>query len=162
MSTSSPTQTEVEPLATIVAPLHIQFDGSLRRPDDHDEPSAAIGYRLADAMGNSVAEESYRLAYWRSNTHVEYDALIAALKHAAALDYTGHLTIHGDAESVFRVVDPDDFPTANDRFTQRYAEQTRELLEQFESYSLDHRPQQSNTTADGLADEGHSDSPIPL
>lgn len=162
MSVTPSEQTTADSGTSVTAPLHIQFDGSLRQAGEHEEASAAIGYRITDTAGDTIAEESYRLAYWRSNTHIEYDALIAALKHAAALDYSGHVIIHGDAESVIRVVDEAQSPTANDNITQRYAEKTRVLLEQFESYHLSSVPRTHNEKADVLAESGHTDDPIPL
>lgn len=137
-------------------PVTLRFDGSVRSASQHDNPSAAVGYVIEDTMAaTTVVEASRPLDCWVSNTHVEFDAMLAALDHLLELGYSGHVNVCGDCQSVIELADPDRKPTPNDRMMATYVQRARARLDQFDSYTLNYVRRKNNGRADELADDGH-------
>lgn len=142
--------------ALSTGPVTIRFDGSVLDSTHHDNPSAAVGYVVEETMASTtVIKASRSLDYWVSNTHVEFDAMIAALDHLLDLGYTGHVNVCGDCQSIIELADPTCDPTPNTRLMTLYVQRARARLDQFDSYTLNYVRRKNNRVADELATIGH-------
>ena len=123
---------------------HVYFDGAARG----NPGPAAVGWVIVSADG-IVAEGGDRIGRATSN-RAEYEALVAGLE--AARDYGfDRVDVRGDSELVVRQVrgeyDTNDPDLRERRIT------VRELLSEFEDWSLEHVPRETNERADRLANE---------
>ncbi len=127
---------------------HVYFDGA-----SHGNPGpAAIGWVLVTDEG-ILADGNNRIGE-ATNNQAEYKALIRALEMAVEYGFTS-VHVRGDSELIIKqvrggydVTDPE---------LQRLRITARELLEQFDSWSLTHVPREVNERADQLATEALTD-----
>jgi ribonuclease HI len=123
---------------------HVYFDGAARG----NPGPAAVGYVVVTADG-IVAEDGKRIGR-ATNNQAEYRALIAALETARDLGFA-RVDVRGDSELIVRQVRGQ--YDANDPELREFRVTVRELLENFEEWSLKHVPRESNDRADELANE---------
>lgn len=123
---------------------HAYFDGASRG----NPGPAAIGWVIVTDDG-IVAEGSERIGR-ATNNQAEYEALLGALE--AATDYGfDELVIKGDSQLIVKQVRGE--WDANDPTLREKRVRTRELLREFDEWSLDHVPREINDRADELANE---------
>ena len=108
---------------------------------------AAIGATIKDEQGRLLASISQRIGQ-TTNNQAEYRAIIAALEKATRLG-AKQVDIHSDSELVVRQI--------NGGYRVKKAtlkplhQKVKQLLSQFESFTITHIPRQQNKEADSLA-----------
>jgi ribonuclease HI len=146
--------------------VHVYFDGA-----SHGNPGpAAIGWVLVSPDG-VVAEGGERIGR-ATNNQAEYEALLTALEMAADYGFD-EVAVRGDSELIVKQVKgawsarserPEGARPRSERRVKRAASnidpelrekrvRARELLHDFESWSLTHVPREINERADELATE---------
>ncbi|MEZ3116616.1 ribonuclease HI [Halobaculum sp. MBLA0147] len=127
---------------------HVYFDGASRG----NPGPAAVGWAIVTADG-IVAEGGERIGT-ATNNRAEYEALIRALE--AAADYgLDEVDARGDSQLIVRQVRGE--WDANDPDLRERRVRVRELLEQFDRWSLEHVPRELNERADERANEALDD-----
>jgi len=124
-------------------PFHIHIDGASRG----NPGEAAFGVHVADAQGTTVAE-LYGYLGRASNNVAEYQALLHALRWAAAHDAT-HVAIFSDSELVVRQIEGR-YKVKHPDMRPLY-EQARGLLSRFAEARVSHVRREENREADRLA-----------
>jgi len=123
---------------------HLYFDGASRG----NPGPAAIGWVLVSGDG-IVAEAGERIGQ-ATNNLAEYEALVAGLE--AALEYGfEEVVIRGDSELIVKQV-RGEWDT-NDPDLRERRVRARELLMDFDEWSISHVPRELNDRADDLANE---------
>lgn len=123
---------------------HLYFDGASRG----NPGPAAIGWVLVSGDG-IVAEDGERIGQ-ATNNLAEYEALVAGLE--AALEYGfEEVVIRGDSELIVKQV-RGEWDT-NDPDLRERRVRARELLLDFDEWSISHVPRELNDRADDLANE---------
>jgi ribonuclease HI len=124
--------------------VHLYFDGA-----SHGNPGpAAIGWVLVSGDG-IVTEEGRRIGR-ETNNRAEYEALIAGLE--AAVEYGfDDVEIRGDSELIVRQVRGE--YDANDPGLRECRVRVLELLDSFDTWSIEHVPREINSRADELASD---------
>jgi ribonuclease HI len=121
----------------------IQIDGSsLNNPGP-----AGIGVRITGTDGNVVKEISHSIGI-RTNNQAEYEALICALREAAALG-DAPVAIHTDSELLYCQM-TGRYRVRHPRLKPLY-QQAAELLSRLPNVSLRHVPREENRATDKLA-----------
>ncbi|GAA0282927.1 ribonuclease HI [Halobacterium noricense] len=128
--------------------VHAYFDGASRG----NPGPAAVGWVLVSGDG-IVAEGSERIGR-ATNNQAEYEALLAVLEAAADFGFD-EIEIRGDSQLVEKQVKG--AWDTNDPELREKRVRARELLEQFEEWSLTHIPREVNDRADELANEALDD-----
>lgn len=128
--------------------VHAYFDGASRG----NPGPAAVGWVLVSGDG-IVAEGSERIGR-ATNNQAEYEALLAVLEAAAEFGFD-EIEIRGDSQLVEKQVKG--AWDTNDPELREKRVRARELLEQFEEWSLTHIPREVNDRADELANEALDD-----
>lgn len=124
--------------------VHLYFDGACRG----NPGPAAIGWVLVSADG-IVAEAGERIGR-ATNNLAEYEALVGGLE--AARDYGfDEITIRGDSELIVKQI-RGEWDT-NDPDLRERRVRARELLMDFDKWSITHVPRDLNERADDLANE---------
>jgi len=123
---------------------HIYFDGAARG----NPGPGAVGWCLVTADG-IVAEGSERIGRV-TNNQAEYAALIRALEAASDYDFDA-VDVRGDSELVVKQVRG--AWNTNDPTLRERRVRARELLDEFDRWSLGHIPRDINERADELANE---------
>jgi ribonuclease HI len=124
--------------------VHVYFDGAARG----NPGPAAVGWVLVTSDG--IAAEGAERIGQATNNQAEYEALIRALEVAADYGFE-ELHIRGDSQLVVKQVRSE--WDVNDPTLREKRLRARELLEQFEEWSIDHVPRDINDRADELANE---------
>lgn len=128
---------------------HVYFDGASRG----NPGPAAIGWAVVTSDG--VVTEGNGTVGRTTNNKAEYEALIAALE--GARDYgLDEVDVRGDSQLVVKQVRGE--WDVNEPTLREYRVRARELLERFESWSLEHVPREVNERADELANEALDDA----
>ena len=96
--------------------LSLYFDASVLYAADNATPtSAAVGF-LVESGTTTHVERSLPVDAFVSTAHLEYRALLEAVRAVAATDdRVASLHVHGDADAVIRAVDPEHPATPGDR-----------------------------------------------
>ena len=127
---------------------HVYFDGAARA----NPGPAAIGWVIV--TGDGIVTEGGERIGRTTNNQAEYEALIKAL--AIAADYGfDELDIRGDSELIVKQVRGE--YDVNSPDLREYRIRVRELLAEFESWSISHVPREINERADNLANEAFED-----
>ena len=123
---------------------HVYFDGASRG----NPGPAAVGWVLV--TGDGIAAEGNARIGRTTNNDAEYQALIRALEAARDLGLD-EVDVRGDSELIVKQVRGEwntNEPTLRERRVT-----VRELLEEFDRWSLEHVPREINSRADDLANE---------
>ncbi|WP_276270856.1 reverse transcriptase-like protein [Haloarcula litorea] len=109
--------------------LLLYFDASVHYGADNASPtSAAVGYHVDDGA-ETVVEGSERVDAFVSSAHLEFRALLEAVRAVEGLGTrVASLHVHGDADAVVRAVDPEESATPSDRITRRRVERIRDAV----------------------------------
>jgi ribonuclease HI len=127
---------------------HVYFDGASRG----NPGPAAVGWAIVTSDG-IVADGGERIGR-ATNNRAEYAALIRALE--AAADYgLSAVDVRGDSELIVRQVRGE--WQVNDPELRERRVRARELLDQFDRWSLEHVPRELNERADERANEALDD-----
>lgn len=129
--------------------VHVYFDGASRG----NPGPAAVGWVLVSGDG-IVAEDGQRIGR-ATNNQAEYEALLTALKAADRFGFN-ELEIRGDSQLIVKQV-KGSWKT-NDPDLREKRVQVRELLEQFDDWTLTHVPREVNERADTLANEAFDET----
>jgi ribonuclease HI len=127
---------------------HVYFDGAARG----NPGPAAVGWVVVTSDG-IVAEGGKRIGR-ATNNQAEYEALRQALEVAADHGFD-EVDVRGDSELIVKQV-RGEYDT-NDPELREYRIDVRELLTNFEDWSLSHVPREINDRADELANEALDD-----
>jgi len=127
---------------------HLYFDGACRG----NPGQSAVGWVVV-TDGGIVAEGGDTIGR-ATNNQAEYEALIAVLE--AARDY-GYDEVHirGDSELIVKQVTGE--YGVNDPDLREYRVTVRELLREFDDWTISHVPREINERADDLANEALDD-----
>ncbi len=123
---------------------HVYFDGAARG----NPGPAAVGWAVVSSDG--VVDEGGERIGRATNNRAEYEALIRALEAAADLGFA-RVDVRGDSELIVRQV-RGEYDT-NDPDLRERRVTVRELLAEFDEWSLEHVPRSVNERADRLANE---------
>ncbi|SNZ12997.1 ribonuclease HI [Natronoarchaeum philippinense] len=123
---------------------HVYFDGASRG----NPGPAAVGWAIVTSDG-IVAEGGERIGE-TTNNRAEYEALVRALEMAADYGFD-EVDVRGDSELIVKQV-TGQWDT-NDPGLRERRVKARELLDRFETWSLEHVPREINERADDLANE---------
>ena len=127
---------------------HVYFDGAARG----NPGPAAIGWVIV--TGDGIAAEGGKRIGKVTNNRAEYEALIAALEVAAEYGFD-EVEIRGDSELIVKQV-RGEYDT-NDPDLLECRVRSRELLSEFDEWSISHVPREINERADELANEAFED-----
>ncbi|MDS0280988.1 reverse transcriptase-like protein [Haloarcula onubensis] len=142
---------------TAFAPsLLLYFDASvLYGPDNATPTSAAVGF-LVESGATTHVERSMAVDAFVSSAHLEYRALLEAVRAVAATDErVASLHVHGDADAVIRAVDPDHPATPGDRLCRRRVRAIRDAVDGIPVVTYRVVDRRENERAHGLARAGH-------
>lgn len=127
---------------------HVYFDGACRG----NPGPAAVGWLLVSSDG-VVAEGNERIGE-TTNNDAEYQALIRALE--AARDYgLDEVDVRGDSQLIVKQVRGE--WDANEPTLRERRVRVRELLREFDRWSLEHVPREINSRADDLANDAFNE-----
>ena len=127
---------------------HVYVDGASRG----NPGPAAVGWVIVTGDG-IVAEGGERIGE-ATNNRAEYEALVRALE--AALDYgLSEADVRGDSELVVKQLRGE--YDVNDPTLRELRARARELLTEFDRWSIEHVPREINDRADELANEALDD-----
>jgi len=121
---------------------HVYFDGASRG----NPGPAAVGWVIVTADG--IVAEGGRTIGEATNNRAEYEALLAALAAAADRGFDA-VDVRGDSELIVRQVRGE--WDANDPELRDRRVRARELLAEFDRWSLEHVPREANERADARA-----------
>lgn len=129
--------------------VHAYFDGASRG----NPGPAAVGWVLVSGEG-IVAEEGETVGV-RTNNQAEYEALIRVIEAARRYGYDT-VAVHGDSELIVKQI-RGSWDT-NDPDLRELRVHALEVLQGFDSWSIDHVPREVNERADRLANEALDDA----
>ncbi|WP_318566862.1 ribonuclease HI [Salinigranum marinum] len=127
---------------------HVYFDGASRG----NPGPAAVGYAIVTADG-IVAEGGERIGE-TTNNRAEYEALVRALEVARDHGFD-EVDLRGDSELIVKQVRGE--WNTNDPGLRERRVTVRELLSEFDRWSLEHVPREINDRADSLANRALDD-----
>ncbi len=127
---------------------HVYFDGAARG----NPGPAAIGWVIVTS--NGIVTEGNKRIGKATNNQAEYEALVRALEVATEYGFE-EVDVRGDSELIVKQV-RGEYDTNNPELRE-YRVQVRELLTNFEQWSLSHVPREINERADNLANEAFED-----
>ena len=110
---------------------------------------AGIGYVIRDADGKTLAERGRPIGR-KTNNQAEYEAVIAALKHARKLGIR-RILLRSDSELIVRQV-RGEYRVKNPRMAPLH-KMVMDLVSGFEEFHCETIPRERNTEADVLASE---------
>ncbi len=128
--------------------VHAYFDGASRG----NPGPAAVGYVLVTDEG-IVAEGGERIGR-ATNNRAEYEALVTVLEVASDYGFD-EVRLRGDSELIVKQVRGE--WNANDPDLRERRVRVRELLTEFDEWSIEHVPREINDRADELANEALDD-----
>jgi len=136
--------------------LSLYFDASVLYGTDNATPtSAAVGF-LVESGATTHIERSLAVDTFVSTAHLEYRALLEAVRAvAAADDRVASLHVHGDADAVIRAVDPDHPATAGDRICRTRVDAIHEAVADIPVVTYRAVGRGENERAHDLARAGH-------
>jgi len=136
--------------------LSLYFDASVHYgPDNATPTSAAVGF-LVESGATTHIERSMAVDAFVSTAHLEYRALLEAVRVVAATDErVASLHIHGDADAVIRAVDPDHPATPGDRICRTRVDAVREAVDGIPVVTYRVVGRDGNRRAHDLARAGH-------
>jgi len=136
--------------------LSLYFDASVPYRSDNATPtSAAVGF-LIESGATTHVERSLPIDAFVSSAHLEYRALLAAVRAVEATDdRVASLHVHGDADAVIRAVDPDHPATPGDRICRRRVTAIREAVAPIPVVTYRVVGRGENRRAHDLARAGH-------
>jgi ribonuclease HI len=140
--------------------LSLYFDASvLYGPDNATPTSAAVGF-LAESGTTTHVERSLAVDAFVSSAHLEYRALLEAVRAVtAADDRIASLHVHGDADAVIRAVNPDTPATPGDRIGRDRVAAIREAVDPIPVVTYRVVGRGENRRAHRLARAGHRRHP---
>lgn len=124
--------------------VHAYFDGASRG----NPGPAAVGWVLVS--GDGIVDEGGETIGRATNNQAEYEALITALEMANKYGFD-EVEAKGDSQLIVKQVKG--AWKTNDPELREKRIQVRQLLEEFDSWSLTHVPREVNERADDLANE---------
>ncbi len=127
---------------------HVYFDGASRG----NPGPAAVGYAVVTSDG-VVAEGGERIGE-TTNNRAEYEALIRALSVARDHGFD-EVDVRGDSELIVKQV-RGEYEASSPELRERRV-RVRELLDDFDRWSLTHVPREVNSRADELANAAFDD-----
>ncbi|MFB6102300.1 MAG: ribonuclease HI [Haloplanus sp.] len=127
---------------------HVYFDGASRG----NPGPAAIGWVIVS--GDGIVDEGSETIGETTNNRAEYEALIRALEVARDHGFD-EVDVRGDSELIVRQV-RGEWDT-NDPGLRERRVRAREVLTDFDRWSLEHVPREINDRADRLANEALDD-----
>jgi len=127
---------------------HVYFDGASRG----NPGPAAVGWVIV--TGDGIAAEGSNRIGRATNNQAEYEALLHALEAAADFGFDS-VQLRGDSQLVVKQVKG--AWNTNDPELKEKRVRVRELLREFDEWSLDHVPREINDRADELANEALDD-----
>jgi len=127
---------------------HVYFDGACR---GNPGPSA-VGWVLVNSDG--IVADGSEVIGEATNNQAEYQALIRALEVARDFGFD-RVDVRGDSELIVKQV-RGEWDTNNPELRELRV-RTRELLDGFDSWTLEHVPREINDRADELANEALDD-----
>ncbi len=127
---------------------HVYFDGASRG----NPGPAAIGWVLVTDEG--IVDEGGDRIGETTNNRAEYAALIRALSAAAGYGFD-EVDVRGDSQLIVRQV-RGEYDTNDPELRERRV-RSRELLDQFDRWTIEHVPREVNDRADSLANEALDD-----
>ena len=127
---------------------HVYFDGACR---GNPGPSA-VGYVVV--TGDGIAAEGGERIGRATNNRAEYEALVRALEVARDFGFD-EVAVRGDSQLIVRQV-RGEWDT-NDPDLRERRVRVLELLDGFDSWSIEHVPREINDRADELANEALDD-----
>jgi ribonuclease HI len=123
---------------------HVYFDGAARG----NPGPAAIGWVVV--TGDGIVTEGGRRIGRATNNQAEYEALVQALE--VVCDYGFDVVdVRGDSELIVKQV-RGEYDTNDPELRERRV-RVRELLTEFDEWSLEHVPREINERADELAND---------
>ncbi len=128
---------------------HVYFDGACRG----NPGPAAAGYAIV--TGNGIAAEGGETIGRATNNQAEYHALITALEVADDFGFD-EVHVRGDSELIVKQVKG--AWDTNDPELRELRVRSRELLDRFDEWTLEHVPREINERADKLANEALDDA----
>ena len=136
--------------------LSLYFDASVHYGPDNARPtSAAVGF-LVESGATTHIERSMAVDAFVSTAHLEYRALLEAVRAVEATDdRVASLHIHGDADAVIRAVDPDRPATPDDRVCRTRVAAIREAVAPIPVVTYRVVGRDGNERAHDLARAGH-------
>lgn len=144
-------------MADLGLSLRLSFDGSvLYGPLNASPTAAAIGYVIE--THEPILEGSRSLSAFVSSTHVEYRALVEAVRAVAALSEhrtVASLHVRGDAAAVIEAADPKRPTRPSDDILQRRVETIRALVDPIPQVSYRQVARSRNQRAHELARRPH-------
>ncbi|MCL9818534.1 ribonuclease HI [Natronocalculus amylovorans] len=127
---------------------YLYFDGASRG----NPGPASIGWVII--TGDGILAEGSRTIGTATNNQAEYEALIAGVDAATTYGLDA-LEIRGDSQLIIKQV-RGEWQTNNPALRERRV-RVRELLTQFDDWSIEHVPREINEHADKLANEALDD-----
>ena len=127
---------------------HVYFDGASRG----NPGPGAVGWVIVSSDG--IVDEGNDTIGRTTNNRAEYEALIQALEAARDHGFE-EIDVRGDSELIVRQVRGE--WNTNDPDLRERRVRVRELLHDFERWSLEHVPREINDRADELANEALDD-----
>ncbi|WP_435069425.1 ribonuclease HI [Haloplanus sp. C73] len=127
---------------------HVYFDGASRG----NPGPGAIGWVIVS--GDGIVDEGGDTIGRTTNNRAEYEALIRGLEVARDHGFD-EIDIRGDSELIVRQVRGE--WNTNDPDLRERRVRVRELLDDFDRWSLEHVPREINDRADELANEALDD-----
>ena len=127
---------------------HVYFDGACR---GNPGPSA-VGYVVV--TGDGIAAEGGERIGRATNNRAEYEALVRALEVARDFGFD-EVAVRGDSQLIVRQV-RGEWDTNDPELRERRV-RVLELLDGFDSWSIEHVPREINDRADELANEALDD-----
>ena len=127
---------------------HVYFDGASRG----NPGPAAVGWVIV--TGDGIAAEGAERIGRATNNQAEYEALIRALEAAADYGFDT-LEIRGDSQLVVKQVTG--AWNTNDPELKEKRVRVRELLSEFDDWTISHVPREINERADNLANDALDD-----
>jgi len=136
--------------------LSLYFDASVHYGRDNATPtSAAVGF-LVESGVTSHIERSMAVDAFVSSAHLEYRALLEAVRAVADTgERVASLHVHGDADAVIRAVDPDRPATPDDRVCRRRVDAIRDAVDGIPVVTYRIVGRGENERAHRLARAGH-------
>jgi ribonuclease HI len=136
--------------------LSLYFDASVLYGADNATPtSAAVGF-LVESGATTHIERSLPVDAFVSSAHLEYRALLEAVRAVAATDdRVASLHVHGDADAVIHAVDPDHPATPGDRICRTRVDAVGEAVAEIPVVTYRVVGRGENARAHRLARAGH-------
>jgi ribonuclease HI len=157
--------TAQNPSLSDAQPVQIKFDGSYLPPDHDEGPSGGIGFIIEDNHGRQLHREQRSLRNFVSSTHIEYQALVAALETVLEMDGVTRVRVTTDSKNIADCLSADSSSTPRSSMSQQYVSKIRTLTAQLDHFRIrlarhtpSSKPRDQNKDADRLARTAHYES----